>query len=586
MMTYQMGWMYWRYFFWNFAGKQNGKQGYYNWDVSDGNWVSGIKPYDELRLHNMDALPDSMANNKAYNKYYMLPFIFGLFGLFFLLTTKPKNLAVLLLLFFITGLGIILYSNQPPNEPRERDYVLVGSFFTYCIFIGLGVLALFRMLKNSVKLDGKMSAVVAGLVIMVAPILMGTQNFDDHSRRHNYGSRDYAANFLNSVDENSIIFTYGDNDTYPLWYAQEVENIRRDVRVVNLSLIAVDWYIEKLRNKVNDSDPIKLTLDTEAYRGKNRQQVFFFDPQNRNDQELNTPKNVFSELAYIGNPKNNIQGQTIMTSRNLVLPLDVNKMVSNNLWSKVDSNTVNQIRFKLPKRSYIMKDELAIMDLIASNIEDRAIYFAVTCNNDKLLGLNDYMQLEGLALRLIPEKNKSERKLMIYGSGKVEEDKMYNNIMNKWAWGNFDKEETYVEDSYGAELQAMRIVMMRAANEFARKGDDKRAGDLAKKYFEAFPHFNFTYDESVTPFLNVLVTSGEHEEAKKHTRILANELSQRMTFYESLDDDDLASFRQDFQYGADAITDVMAIAKQIKDPAFLGEMNALLGRYDLRNIKN
>jgi len=565
MLTYQMGWMYWRYFFWNFAGKQNGKQGYYNWDVSDGNWVSGIKPYDEAR---------PMANNKAYNKYYMLPFLFGLFGLFFLLTTNQKNFSVLLLLFLITGLGITMYSNQPPNEPRERDYVLVGSFFTYCIFIGLGVLALFRVFKNSVKLDGKLSAIIAGVIIMLAPVLMGTQNFDDHSRRHNYGSRDYAANFLNSVDENSIIFTYGDNDTYPLWYAQEVENIRRDVRVVNLSLIAVDWYIEKLRNKVNDSDPIKLSLDTEAYRGKNRQQVFFFDPENSKDQELTTPKNVFRELSFIGNPKNNIKGQTIMRSRNLILPLDVNKMISNGLWSKVDSNTVNQIAFKLPKRGYIMKDELAIMDLISSNIQDRAIYFAVTCNNDKLLGLNDYMQLEGLS------------KLSIYGSGKVAEEKLYNNVMNKWAWGNFDKEETYVEDSYGAELQAMRIVMMRAANEFARKGDNKKAGDLAKKYFEAFPHFNFTYDETVTPFLNVLVTTKDFEDAKKHTRILANELAQRMVFYESLEEDELASFRQDFQYGMDGINDVLNIAKQVQDPAFLGEMNSLLGRYDMRKIKN
>ncbi len=587
MMKYQFGWMYWRYFFWNFAGKQNGKQGYYGWDVSDGNWMSGIKPLDEARLHNLDQITDSMENNKAYNKYYMLPFIFGLIGLFFLAKTNMKNATILLTLFLITGIGITLYSNQPPNEPRERDYVLVGSFFTYCMFIGMGVLALFRLLANRLNFGGVKGAALAGLVIMMAPFLMGTQNFDDHSRRKNYGSRDYAANFLNSVDENAIIFTYGDNDTYPLWYAQEVENIRRDVRVVNLSLIAVDWYIEKLRNKVNDSAPLKLTLDTEAYRGKNRNQVFFFDPENPQDDKLMQPRNVFQELAFIGNRKNNIKGQTIMRTRSLMLPIDANDLVQKGLWDKVDSTTINQISFKLPKRGYITKDELAVMDVVSSNIQDRAIYFAVTCNNEKLLGLNDYMQLEGLALRVIPEKNKGSKNLSIYGSGKVETEKVYNNVMNKWAWGNFDKEETFVEDSYGAELQAMRIVMMRTANEYLKRGDKTKAAALANKYFESFPHFNFTYDESITPFLNVLVGAGDDESAKKHARILAKELSQRMVFYDSLDDDDFeSSFRQDFQYAVSGIQDLLDVARNLKDPAFLDEINSLVGQFDIRSIKN
>ena len=587
MMKYQLGWMYWRYFFWNFAGKQNGKQGYYAWDVSDGNWLSGIKPLDAARLHNMDMITDSMKTNKAHNKYYMLPFIFGLIGLFFLATTNIKNATILLTLFLITGIGIILYSNQPPNEPRERDYVLVGSFFTYCMFIGLGVLALFRLLANRANFGGLKGAAVAGVIVMIAPILMGTQNFDDHSRRKNYGSRDYAANFLNSVDKDAIIFTYGDNDTYPLWYAQEVENIRRDVRVVNLSLIAVDWYIEKLRSKVNDSAPLKLSLDSDAYRGKNRNQVFFFDPENPSDEQLTTPRNVFSELAFIGNPRNNIKGQTIMRSRNMVLPLDPHDLVQKGLWDRVDSTTVSQIAFKLPRKGYITKDELAVMDVVSSNIQDRAIYFAVTCNNDKLLGLNDYMQLEGLALRVIPERNAGTKSLSIYGSGKVAEEKLYNNVMDKWAWGNFDKEETYIEDSYGAELQAMRIVMMRAANSFLKKGDKTKAAALANKYFESFPHFNFTYDESITPFLNVLVGAGDMDGAKKHTRILANELQQRMRFYDSLDDDDFqSSFKQEFQYGVSAIQDVLDVAKNTKDPAFMDEMNNMVGQFDVRSIKN
>lgn len=585
LLKYQMGWMYWRYFYWNFVGKQNGTQGYYSWDVSDGNWLSGIKPIDEWRLHEMDYMPDSMKNNKANNKYFFLPLIFGLIGLFFLFRKNKNIFSILMILFLITGLGLIMYSNQPPNEPRERDYVLVGSFFTYCIFIGMGVLGLFQFFQNRLKLGGKNAALLGGVLVMTAPILMGTQNYDDHSRMNNYGSRDYAANFLNSVDENAIIFTYGDNDTYPLWYAQEVENIRRDVRVVNLSLIAVDWYIEKLRNKVNDSAPIKLSIPPEAYRGKNRNQVFFFNPENRDD--LSTPMNAFSELNFIASPKNNIQGQTIMRSRNLFIPLDLKRLQENNLIGQVDSTTVNRINVKLPKKGYITKDELAVLDLVCSNIHDRKIYFAVTCNNDKLLGMNDYMQLEGLALRLVPEFKKSDRNLSIYGSGSVENDKLYENIMNKWAWGNFDKEECFIDDSYAAELQAMRIVMMRGAQSFLRSGDKEKAGALANEYFKGFPNFNFTYDESVTPFLNILAGAGDYDSAKKHARILANELAQRMEFYDSLDEDDFeSSFRQDFQYALRGIDDVLALSKDVNDPEFRVEMEQLLGPYDIKSLKN
>ena len=262
---------------WNFVGKQNGEQGYFPWDIKGGHWQSGITPIDEAKLYKMNALPDTMKNDESNNKYYFLPLIFGILGLVFHFIQRKKDFTTLLVLFVITGIGIIIYSNQPPNEPRERDYVLVGSFMTFCIWIGMGVLAIYYLLSQ--KIQGITSAAIAGLLVLSAPLIMGFQNFDDHSRKEHYASRDYASNFLNSVEPNSIIFTYGDNDTYPLWYAQEVEHIRTDVRVVNLSLIAVDWYIEKLRSKVNDSAPIKLTLTEEDYRGKNRNQIFFANPR-------------------------------------------------------------------------------------------------------------------------------------------------------------------------------------------------------------------------------------------------------------------------------------------------------------------
>src|SRR4029078_6385608 len=217
----------------------------------------------------------SMRTNQARNKYFFLPLIFGIFGLVYQFGKQKRDFTALLMLFLFTGLGIIIYSNQPPNEPRERDYVLVGSFFTFCIWIGLAVPSIYESLKNRFANAGSMLPILVTALVLTAPAIMGFQNFDDHSRRFHYASRDYASNFLESVDPNAIMFTYGDNDTYPLWYAQEVEGIRRDVRIVNLSLIAVDWYIEGLRRKVNDSPAINLTIPTDAYRGNKRNQLFF-----------------------------------------------------------------------------------------------------------------------------------------------------------------------------------------------------------------------------------------------------------------------------------------------------------------------
>lgn len=585
MFKYQMGWMYWRYFMWNFVGRQNGKQGYMPWDKSAGHWYSGIKPVDEARLYNMDEITDTMKRHKATNGYYFLPLIFGLLGMFFHFRKRKKEFAAIFILFLITGLGLILYSNQPPNEPRERDYVLVGSFFTFCIWIGMGVLMLTEQFRKRFKLSNIIAPVLAGTLVLLAPTIMAIENYDDHSRMGHYASRDYAANFLHSLEENAIIFTYGDNDTYPLWYAQEVENIRRDVRVVNLSLIAVDWYIEKLRRKVNDSPAIKLTVPTEAYRGNNRNQVFYFNPANRDNIE--TPMDIFTELAFIGSAQNNIQGQSYMRSRKLYLPINRQRMEQNGMLDFLDTaRVVDRINISLPKGNYITKDQLAVLDVIASNLHERPVYFAVTCKNDKLLGMNDYMQMEGLGLRVVPIKSNSVRGLSIYGSGRVATDIVYENVMDKWRWGNFDNHETYIDNSYAAEIQAMKIVMMRTAEALLDNGENQKAADMAMQYFDAFPHYNFPYDESIMPFINVLVATGNTEEAKKELLVLAEETRQKLQFYDSLDEEDFESFRQDYGYAIRAVSEILITAKKIGDPELTKKMENELGGYDITKLRN
>lgn len=578
LFSYQINWMYTRYFMWNFVGRQSADQGYYPWDVSKGNWMSGIKFVDEARLYKMDKLPDAIKYEESANKYYFLPLIFGLLGLIYHFRKRKKDFFALLVLFIITGIGIIIYSNQPPNEPRERDYVLVGSFITFCIWMGMGVLALYELLSK--KMQGIAPAAIAGVLVLSAPVIMGFQNFDDMGRKHHYASRDYAANFLNSLQKDAIIFTYGDNDTYPLWYAQEVENIRRDVRVVNLSLIAVDWYIDKLRSKVNDSAPIKLTLSSDDYRGKNRNQVFFFNP---NSENLSQPMNVFEALRSISDPKQTIQDQTFVTSRNFYLPIDREKYENLGFMSEKDSSQwVEFIPISFPETAtYFTKDDLAVIDLIASNFYDRPIYFAITCQPTKLLSFSNYTEMEGLALRVNPTTPKIKSDLpSIYGFGSMDLDKTYDIVMNKWVWGNFDKMKLFVDGSYLAEVQAMKLVMLRASMELLMNGDDKRAADVANKYFEAFPNMNFPYDAGIIQFIDILIKAGDLDSAKKNLKILANETVQYLDFYDSQTSQKaFNSFNQDNNYRLTAAREVVNMAADVEDSSFEQEMKSLMAPY-------
>ncbi|MEE9371565.1 MAG: DUF2723 domain-containing protein [Saprospiraceae bacterium] len=587
-LRYQVNWMYFRYFMWNFTGRQNGNQGYQPWNESDGQWESGIKFIDEARLYNMDKLPDAMKRHKANNHYYFIPLILGFIGVFFHLKEKKKSFLSLAALFLITGIGIIIYTNQPPNEPRERDYVLVGSFFTFAIWIGLAALALFNLLREKVKLGAVPAGGIATAIVLAAPMIMAFQNFDDHSRAEHSGSRDYANNFLQSVDANSIIFTYGDNDTYPLWYAQEVEGIRRDVRVVNLSLIAVDWYINKLRSKQNDSPPIKLTVPTESYRGNKRNQIPFYTPNGDQTMDLRNVLKFIGGNNQLGTSNQNMQFESYVPTHKLIIP--TNYAALNGLGIPNDSsvNIAPSINIDISNMgSWLTKNDLAVMDIIGSNIWERPIYFATTCQNSKLLGLNDYMQYEGLALRIVPIKTPSNKSLQIYGSGRVNADKAYDNIMNKFKWGNFDKKELFVDNSYAPAVQSHRFIFLRTGEQLINEGKKDKAIALANKYFEAFPNMNFRYNASSASMIQILLQAGDSESAKKHIRILGQETAQFMTFYDSIDPATVrSSFQQDHNSRRSAVMQTLALAQSTGDQSFIQEMNELVGQFSQQGVPN
>jgi len=579
LFRYQINWMYWRYFMWNFVGKQNGEQGYMPSDKTKGNWLSGISFIDDARLGSQELLPSFEKNNQSRNTYYFIPFLLGLIGCVFHYKKRNKDWLGLSVLFLITGIGIIVYSNQPPIEPRERDYVLVGSFFTFCIWIGLGALAIGKFIADKVKANRMIGYTMGGVLGLLSPLLMVSQNMDDMGRKGIYASRDYASNFLNSVAKNAIIFTYGDNDTYPLWYAQEVENIRPDVRVINLSLIAVDWYIDQQRRKINQSDAIKMTIPPESYRGNKRNQVYYVTSQ-MSEQELPAS----SVLQFIGESHplegSNSKQESFLPTNKIYIPIDKAKMLSKKYFTPSDSILDRiPVSFNVKEQGdYIVKGDLAVLDIVASNINDRPVYFSVTADPAKFMGLGQYMQLEGLALRVVPIRTEPDRQFGVFGMGRVASDSLYNNVINKFKWGNFDTKRLYVDKSYTPSINAMRMIQMRGAYDLINKKDKKRAADLAENTLKVFPNKNFPFDGTIIPALALVAQASNLDRAKPYMKTLAENMREKMIYYNSLTPSELSQGHQgDFEDTKKTINDLMDIIRQNKDPKFEAEIMKIVG---------
>lgn len=568
---------------WNFSGRQNAEQGFYSWDSKNGNWITGIGFIDKMLLGYSAADETKvMKEDRGRNAYYLLPFIFGLIGLFYHFKKRPEEALSIMVLFLMTGLAITVYTNQPPNEPRERDYVLVGSFFTFCIWMGMGVAAIYEYIKN--KMPQVPAAALASALVLVAPVLMGTQNYDDMSRRGHTAASDYASNFLNSVGKNAIIFTYGDNDTYPLWYAQEVENIRPDVRVVNLSLIQVDWYIDHLRRKVNESPYIKMTLPKESYNGKKMNQVVYYPSGDKADFA-----SVQSIMQFLGKQQGD---QMYVPTNKLYIPIDSAQMLAQGGIQPTDAGKMlPQIPFEMPMKKsgqyqYTTKGDLALVDIVASNINDRPIYFATTIPdpNENFLGLAGFTQLEGLALRIVPIPYGEDKRFAGIGAmslGNVNDDIIYDNMMHKWKWGNFDKAPTFVDSKYGPSVQSMRMAFIRGARSLLDRGDTTRAVQMIDKYFEAFPNFNFPYDYSILEFMRLYVDAKAWDKAKPQAQILADNLEDQLAFCMTLDDSALKSseFYRDFRIALSAKDQLLGFVTKAGDTAFKAELDKRFEAY-------
>lgn len=512
--NYQINYMYMRYFLWNFIGRQNDIQGMNN-NTLEGNAVTGIKAVDDMLLDADSSLKThAMKSNKAANYFFALPLILGLLGFWFHYKNNKGGAWVVGSFFLLTGLAIIIYLNPTPYQPRERDYAYAGSFYAFAIWIGFGVLFLFEFLSK--KANAKAAAAIATGFSLIIPAVMAAEGWDDHNRSLRTLSRDCAINYLESCAPNAILFTNGDNDTFPLWYAQEVEGIRTDVRVVNLSLLQTDWYINQMRRAAYESAPVPFTIPEEKLVSRLREVVYLFD---KNQGPMNLKQAVkFVESDDIANKFEYGSGYLdYLPTKQFFVPVDSMAVMKNKVISVKDTaRLVKSINWSIG-RGAITKNDLMVLDLIAHNDWKRPIYFAVTTGSDAYLGLEKYFQLEGLAFRLVPVKQSDAEEM---GGGRVNTEVMYDNIMNKFLWGGMDKPSVNLDENCMRMAGNLRMQMSILANALISEGKNSKAKAVLDKCLEKMPDENVPYDATLFTVAAGYYQLGETAKA--------NELAKRM----------------------------------------------------------
>lgn len=537
--NYQLGHMYWRYFMWNFSGRQNDIQGY--GDIRYGNWITGIKFLDELRLGNQSEIPDTLKSEKALNKYYMLPFLLGLIGMFYQYRKGKEgkqDFWVVMLLFIMTGIAIIVFLNQTPREPRERDYAYAGSFYAYSIWIGLGVLSVWELFRKFMK-SAPAAIVVTGICLIAVPVNMAAQNWDDHNRGGRYATIANAKNYLNSCAPNAILFTYGDNDTFPLWYAQEVEGVRRDIRIVNLSLLNGGWYIDQINRKAYESDKVPISLTQDQYHDGVREWTII--------QEQIKSANLKDIMAFVAsdNPNTKVRtyaGETMdyIPTRNVFIPVDSAKVIANGTVRPEDADKiVKQVNIPL-KGNMISKSSLMVLDILATNNWERPVYFGVGMGPESYMGFENYFQLEGAAYRVVPIYTKATD---YYEYGRIDSDTLYNNLMNKFEWGNIKDPKVNIDYFHDNNIGVMkyRTTFLRLAQQLQEEGNDKKAVEVLDKSLEELPLSQVPPDNSLINYIQVYYAAGQPEKANELLKTLAKINYQTLKYIHSLSPEDAQS---------------------------------------------
>jgi hypothetical protein len=572
--NYQIKWMYWRYFMWNFAGKQNDIQGHGN--MLDGNWQSGLGLGD----FKMKEAPKRMRENPANNKYFFIPFLLGLIGVWFHFSKDWKNALVVMLLFLFTGLAIVIYLNQYPYQPRERDYAYSGSFYAFALWIAFGVYAIYDTLAKYL-LTGQ-QVVAAGLATVMglsAPFVMGQQGWNDHDRSDRYTARDFAENYLTTCEKNAVLFTNGDNDTFPLWYAQEVEGYRTDVRVLNLSLLNTDWYIDQANRKAYDSDRVPFSLPASKYRqgscetvGLERESTQAMSARALIDMiKNNDPKAMDLRRQQDDDGEQYLDTAWVLPTNKVYIDVDKKLVKSNGTVpaNTPDSLIADRIEWTI-KKSYLLKADLMVLDLLASNNWSRPVYFAVTAGSDSYLNLEEYFRLEGLAYRLVPMK--ADKRGMFNEPIGCNTDIMYKNVMN-FKWGGLpDTSKTiYMDENNLRFTTNQRLQMMTLAKLLNDEGKHDKAKEVLDKCRMAMPTKHVPLEPAMVYMVENYYRAGDMKSANEISRQLFEQSEEEYLFYTKMASAD----RQDSYEG-----EINRLASALQ---MLGNFSQQYGQTELKN---
>ena len=578
LIQYQLGYMYWRYFMWNFSGRQDDIQG--RMDMH-GNWISGLNFIDEIHLGlTQENLPSDVAENKSRNKYYMIPFIIGLIGLYFLYN-KDKELFWTMLVFFIfTGIAIQVYTNVRPFEPRERDYSVVGSFYVYCIWIGFGIFSLIRSAEHFIN-SKYTKLLTIPVFLLILPINLASSNWDDHDRSGRYTARSMAIKYLESCEPNSILFTIGDNDTFPLWYLQEIEGVRTDVRVLNTSLFNTDWYIDQMKRKAYESDPIPSSISHDKYRYGTRDYIIkevttldtidikTFIKFVTQDDDKYKYKSLLQKQGYETNyMREQDLNANYLPSESIRIPVDKESVLKNNI---VDNNLsdeiVDEIIIKI-KGQALYKNRLMMLDIIAENNWERPIYFTGgSFGDDDYLWMKDYLQLEGLCYKLVPIKTTIDQ-TNPYEMGRVNTEKMYS-MVKDWDWGTNGDMDIYFDVESRKNSITYRSNIARLINQLILENKKVKAEEITDIVIENMPVNIFGYYTLLETYIESYYKLENKEKARGLFSEIANKYKENLFYFSSLKDENKNRYAEEIYTDIERYRSLVGVIISYEEGKFL-----------------
>lgn len=572
MIDFQFGYMYGRYFMWNFVGRQNDVQGELN--IMDGNWISGINFIDEMRLGPQTNLPSDVKNNKGRNTYYFLPLILGIIGLLYHLKNDKNDFYVLLLFFLFTGLAIIFYTNPKPFEPRERDYAVVGSFYIFAIWVGFGVLALFEKLKKYAN-QNTIAVAITIISLLAVPTLMASENWDDHDRSNRYTSHLNAKSYLDSCDENAILFTIGDNDTFPLWYMQEVENYRTDMKLINTSLFATDWYIDQMKRKTYKADPIPSQLTHDKYKWGTLDVAYYFEeifPQLKDSvvdidyfmKWIESDKDItYYDLDDDGIP------EKVLPTNKIRIPVNKEAVLKNGIVAQKDSALIVDY-IDINFGNNLTKNRILMLDILANNNWEKPIYFTGGAQADEeYIWLKDYLQLDGMTFKLVPIKTPNESNF--FEMGRINSDIMYENVKN-WDWRNITDDNIYLDPETRKNSVTYRNNMERLARVLISEGKIDKAKEITDLSLEKMPVNKFGHYSMLLSYVDLYYMLNEKEKAHQLIAELTKVFQEHLTYYSQFDEANIESVFDEIERNLLMYDQIVKMTAQFDDEAYANDI--------------